>query len=140
MKGATGTVWDRVITVYYLATPIFAVVDFAAHWPVRVAGLATPGWRWAYYAALMVLGLLCRAWPRWAPVVGMAESAANLLLLLLSILLPIWSLPDQVLAGGAVTGVAGGPQIANLALAGSMAIVSFKRNEAAFQERLGRRG
>lgn len=122
----------RLLAGYYLATPIFAVVDAAAGAPVRVSGFL-PGWgRAAYYAALLVLGLLCRARPAAAPWVGMAESSVNLLLLLLGILLPVWSMTDAVLAGGPMEGAGLTPLAAgNALLAGGALVVSFHRHQRA---------
>lgn len=132
-------VLTRIITGYYLATPVFAALDLLADAPVRAAGLGGPAWRWGYYVILLVLGLLCRARPAWAPAVGMTESAFNLVLLLLSILLPIWSLPDAVLAGGPTVVPAGPVELVNVALSGSVAILSFKRSERALYRGLRRR-
>ena len=97
---------SRWITGYYLATPLFAVMDLGLGLPVRVAGILPEPGRLAYYAAAFALGLACRARPSATPWVGMLESAANLTLLLLSILIPIWSLPDAVLSGAPLQAVA----------------------------------
>jgi hypothetical protein len=130
---------DRIIEAYYLATPLFFLADLIFDAPVRAAAFHAPAWRYAYYIVLVGLGLLCRFRPRLAPVVGMGESAANLLLLILSILLPIWGMADQVLAHEPVTGAPTGPQLVNFVLVGGMAIIAFKRNEGAFYRGIGRR-
>lgn len=123
--------WDQLIPLYFLATPVFAAVDLLGGDPVRAAGLPRPGWRVGYYVVLMVLGLLCRARPSLAPAVGMAESSVNLLLLILSVMMPIWDLPSQVLADEPVGGVLTSAQLWNVAIAGSMAILSFHRHRRA---------
>lgn len=126
----------RLVVGYYLATPVFAVADLGFGVPVRVADVLPLAPRAAYYAVVFAFGFLCAARPRVAPWVGMAESATNLLILLLSILLPIWSLGEAVVGGGA-------PQVgldaaagANALLSGTALVVSFHRHEAAA---LGRR-
>jgi hypothetical protein len=91
------------IAGYYLATPAFAAADLVFGLPVRVAGLAEPAHRLAYYAVVFALGLLCRYRPGSAPFVGMTESSVNLLLLLVAILLPIWSLPEALASGAPVS-------------------------------------
>lgn len=123
-KPGTGT-----LTLYYLATPLFAAVDVFLGEPVRVAALGAPAWRYGYYGAVFVLGLLCWARPRVAPLVGITESSVNLLLLLLSILLPIWNLPAEVATGGAAELGFGTARIWNVAIVGAALILSIKRSE-----------
>lgn len=123
-KPATGT-----LTLYYLATPLFAAVDLVLGEPVRVAALDAQGWRYAYYGVAFGLGLLCWMRPRVAPLVGIVESSANLLLLLLSVLLPIWTLPGDVAAGGGVDLAFGAARIWNVAIVGAALILSIKRSE-----------
>ena len=135
--GRLGADVTRVVTGYYLATPLFAVADLAVGVPVRVGEILPPGVRYAYYAALFALGLLCRARPGATPWVGMAESSTNLLILFLSILVPIWSVGDAWMAGApahvGLTPATG----ANALLAGGAMILSFRKNQEAA---LGRRG
>lgn len=129
----------RIVEAYYLATPLFFLGDLIFDAPVRAAAFQTAAWRYAYYVLLLGLGLLCRFRPRLAPLVGMGESAANLLLLILSIMLPIWGMADLVLADEPVTGAPTVAQLVNFVLAGGMAIISFKQNEGAFYREIGRR-
>lgn len=121
----------RLVTGYYLATPLFAVADLAVAAPVRVAGVLTGGPRVGYFLAVFALGVLCRVRPGAAPWVGMAESSVNLLLLLLSILLPIWSLADPG-AGAHPLPVGLTPAAAgNALLSGAALVLSFHRHQAA---------
>jgi hypothetical protein len=115
---------------YYLATPAFAVADLYFGVPVRVAGVLPTGPRVAYYAVVFSLGLLCLRQPRATPWVGMLESSANLLVLLLSILLPIWALPDAVMSGGPITGGLTPAGAMNALLSGAALTLSFRRHEA----------
>lgn len=121
----------RALTTYYLVTPAFAVMDVAFHAPVRVAGLEAPEARWAYYVGLVALGFVCRARPAAAPWVGMGESAVNILLLILAVMVPIWSMPDTVLAGGTPDGPFDRVSMANVILSGGALVVSFHRHQAA---------
>lgn len=125
------------VAVYYLATPLFAAADFLFGLPVRVAGLAVPWQRGVYYAVVLLLGILCRVRPGAVPWVGMAESSVNLFLLLLGILLPLWSLPEALLAGGPLQAGLGPLAAANALVAGTALVVSFHRNQRAA---LGRGG
>lgn len=130
----------RVLSLYYIAgTLLFAAVDWVLSAPIRAAFLGRPSQRWIYYALLIGLGVLCRARPTWAPMVGMLESAANLTLVLLSIMLPIYALTGTVEAGGP----AGLPftswTFANVLLTGSVLIFTFHRSQRALLRQAKRR-
>jgi hypothetical protein len=87
-----------------------------------------------YYAAVFALGLLCRARPRVAPFAGIVESATNLTLLFLSILLPIWSLPDAVASGAPLAAGLTPLALVNAVLSGTVMIASFQRSRAAAEQ------
>ena len=128
-RGGHGS-WIRALLAFYLATPAFAVADLVFHLPLRVA-LPGDGARLGYYAAVTLLGLLCWRHPRATPWVGMAESATNLVILMLGVLLPLWDAPAVVAAGGALPG----PElllarVTNLAVGGAVMVVSFHRARA----------
>ena len=120
---------------YYLLTPVFALADLVAGISIRVAGLSATAPRGAYYLAVFVLGLLCRLRPSIAPWVGMLESSGNLLLLLLSILLPIWTLPETVLSGGDAPAGLHPAGVVNALLVGGMLILSFHRHRLSILSR-----
>jgi hypothetical protein len=63
--------------------------------------------------------------------VGIAESSVNLLLLFIGILLPIWSLPDQLLTGAPVDTGFSTIKVVNALLSGTALVVSFHRHQAA---------
>ncbi len=119
---------DRLFELYYLLTPGFLLVDVLMGLPVRAAAIESTGWRLAYYALLVGIGVWCRLRPRWAHALGLVEGSVNLLLLLLSVLLPIWNAAIELPAGGEVVGLAG---VLNLALVGSMTVLAMKRSERA---------
>jgi hypothetical protein len=90
----------RLLAGYYLAgTLAFAVLDVWLGVGVRVPGLEGSAARWPYYAGLLILGGVAFRFPRTAPWIGMGESLTNLILVLLAILLPIWSLAGVLDAG-----------------------------------------
>lgn len=119
--------WN-LVTAYYLATPAFAVLDLGFGVPVRVWGLHDPGHRAVYYAIVILAGLLCWSRPKVSPWVGMVESVVNLFLLILSVLLPIWSLPDALLAGDPLPHPLGALALVNVALSGGIMVTSFHRS------------
>ena len=115
------------LTLYYLATPLFALLDLAFGLPVRAVGLESAGQRGLYYAAVFALGWVMRGRPRLAPWLAMLESAGNLALLMIAVLLPIWSLGETLDASVASELPA---RVANLALSGSVLGYSFHGAQA----------
>lgn len=125
------------LTGYYLATPLFLVPDLLLGAPVRVASLDSPLLRAGYYAAAFLAGLLVRARPHLEPWVGMAESALNLTLLVLAVMIPILTLPGRGV-DGAGAGLMGPEQLVNVALSGTVLVAAFHGNQAEIAGRLGR--
>ena len=93
------------LAAYYLATPLFVLADVGLGWPIRVSFLTGyPLLKYGYYVVCFSCGLLSlRRDGRFLPAVGLAESALNILMLVLSVMIPIVTLPRQVMAGEAVT-------------------------------------
>jgi hypothetical protein len=119
---------DPLVT-YYLATPVFAVADFYLGAPVRVAGLEDPNQRAYYYAALMVCGVVGRLRPGSVPWIGMLESAVNVLLLVLAIMLPIWNLPTAFASGEELVGPFERVSLVNFVFSGGAFVTSFYRHQ-----------
>lgn len=136
-KYATGSF--RSLIWYYLATPLFLVPDLGFGAPIRIAGLAGSEWRFAYYAFALGCGLLCRWRPRWTPGVAVGESSVNLLLLILSVMLPIFLLPARVAEGADPTFVFGPVQMTNFVLTGFVLLAGFYRAEAHLMRSFNRR-
>jgi len=128
------------VVLYYLATPLFAVADLTFHAPVRVSAVLPGDARVAYYGAVFFLGVLCLVRAGATPWVGMLESSANLLILLLGILLPVWNLPMAVLEGGSLDAGLSGWSLGNALVAGVALITSFHRHRAAATRALHGRG
>jgi len=118
------------LAAYYLATPLFVLLDVVLGAPIRVAGLDDPIHRGLYYGGLVLLGLLARARPATAPWVGMAESSVNIFLLILSVMLPIWGMSEVLLEGGTPPGPFDRVSVVNFLLSGTALVVSFHRNQA----------
>ncbi|HYT31421.1 MAG TPA: hypothetical protein VEO37_02405 [Thermoanaerobaculia bacterium] len=94
-----------VIIGYYLATPLFALLDWIFGWNVRAAGLSgQPGLRSAYYAVCTGAGVITALRPSLSRFVGLVESSVNILLLILGVLLPYWAIVNQ--AGEGVSAAA----------------------------------
>lgn len=126
------------IVVYYLATPLFALADALGWGPLRVAGITDPTVRWVYYGVLFALGWVVRRFPRGAGPVALAEGTANLILLFLSVLGPVWGLLDDV-DGSAMAGVDLPSRILNLVVVGGMTVYALNRTIRTLDRDTGRR-
>ena len=120
----------RLVKAYYLATPLFLLADLLLSLPIRVAALADPGVRYLYYAFAFGCGVFTHVRPKTAPYLGILESALNIFLLVLSVMLPIIQLPDRLFAGEPLAAPFSGVRIANVVLSGTVLIASFHVHQA----------
>lgn len=126
----------KLLQTYYLATPLFVLADAAWGLNVRVAGLeGHPGWKYAYYALCLVSGVLTIARPHLASMVGLAESAGNLCLLIVGVWLSYYGMVDAILTGQPVTNPFTPERITNLLFSGIVFGVSYHRNPLWHQAR-----
>ena len=117
------------ITLYYLSTPIFALADWMGA-NVRAVGLAGhPEMRAAYYVILTAAGGVLRVRPRWSAPIGLFESSANVLLLILAVLMPYFDAIDAVAAGGMPGRMTLTPeQLVNFVISGVVWAALFQRS------------
>ncbi len=109
---------------WYLAlTPLFAVVDWILGWPLRAAAIDAADLRFAWYAFLLGVGLVCWRLPRLAPFFTMLESALSVGMLIVGAYLSILGVSDQL-----DTTPLGTAWVANLLLCGTMGITAFHRS------------
>ncbi len=117
------------IEVYYLATPLFALADWLGA-NVRAVGLAGhPEIRAGYYVICTVAGALVHVRPSWSAGVGLLESSANVLLLVLAVLLPYYDAVASVAAGGGTGALPMTPAfLANFLISGAVWTSVFYRS------------
>ena len=125
----------QVIQGYYLASPLFFVMGLWWGWEVRVTFLPDLRHRFAYYVLLSALGLLTHFRASSAPWVALGESALNLLLIMIWILLPIYALPGAVESGPMEIAYTVREVLVNGGLAGSFFLVGFYQAEGAILSR-----
>ncbi len=77
------------IRYYYFLTPLFIALDGLGGWNLRIAGLADPGHRIAYYGFLLACTVGIWKLPRLIPLITVVESGVNFFLLIGSVMLPI---------------------------------------------------
>jgi hypothetical protein len=124
----------RWIVAYYLATPLFAVVDLAAGWNVRLAALAgRPGLRVSYYVVCLVLGVAAWRRPRMVPLTALTESAVNLLLLFAGIAATYAGVLDAALQGEFINPFTPA-YLLNFGLSGGMLTAGFYARLGALQK------
>jgi len=127
----------RWIQGYYLASPIFFLVGLWWGTEVRVTFLPDPGARFLYYLVLSALGLLTHFRPKVAPWVALGESSLNLLLIILWIMVPIYTLAEGAMETGAATlPYTPGQVLVNGLLAGSFFLLGFYRAQATILARV----
>jgi hypothetical protein len=112
---------------YSLGTLAFAAADLALGANLRAVALAgRPGLRAAWYALCLACFAIGRRWPGWAEAAGLAESSANLLLLVLSVFLPYLALAEAVSNGALGAASPFTPAfLVNFALSSAVAIALF---------------
>ena len=113
--------------LYYLATPVFFILHYAFDINLRIVIPGAPdGWLYAYYLFCFVAGFAAFKSELTGALFSLIESTVNILLLLLSVLLPIYTLGD----GAAGFGIMpfGVPELVHFFIAGSILLYSFYRN------------
>jgi hypothetical protein len=123
----------RLVAVYYWLTPAFWALDALFGANLRAAAFeGHPGWKAVYYLFCVACGVAIWLRPAWTGLVGMTESAVNILALLLGFLVPYFRLVEQLAAGesavdaGAFT-VEGA---LSLLLSGMVCVLSFHLHAA----------
>jgi hypothetical protein len=122
------------LSVYYIATPLFAWADWLG-FNVRAVGLAGhPEWRIGYYVACTAIGLGTVSRPSWSPLLGVLESAVNILLLVLAVLAPYYDTIEVLSHGGTPAGPALTPGFfLNFLLSAGVGLTEFRRAQASLR-------
>lgn len=110
----------RRVTVYYAATVVFLLLDFALGVNIRAAFFDEfPAARLAYYAfCFACLGVVL--WrPAWALVVGIAESLLSVAALTVAMMIRVLIVTDEIIEQG--TGYVTGEEILNYLIVAGMA-------------------
>ena len=117
---------QRLLVFYYAATVVFLVLDDGFNVNVRVAALdAVPVLRGGYYLVIFgCLGLML--WrPAWATVIGVVESLATLISLIMNTALRSMIVSEEMLETG--TGFITTAELINFVISGSIAYYSWNR-------------
>ena len=115
---------NRILVLYYGATAIFLLLDYAIGFNIRIAFLEPyPEARLAYYGVCFAcLGLML--WrPAWTVLISAFESIVTLSALIIAMGMRTLLVTDRVLDTG--SGLITMPEIYNFLIAGSIAYVAW---------------
>lgn len=116
----------RLVFGYYLATPLFALLDFAFGINVRAAFLdGQPVIKLAWYALAFACALVVARWPGRAGLVGLAESGANIALLVIGTMSAYLGAVDSALSESAMEPPLSPADAVNLVVSSAALIVSY---------------
>ena len=122
MPGNTDS--DRILVLYYAATAVFVILDFALDFNVRVAFLeALPMARAAYYGVCFCCLALMLWRPAWTVLISAFESLVTLSALIISLGIRVLLVADHVLETG--SGFITMPEICNFMISGGIAYVAW---------------
>ena len=117
---------QKLVLGYYLATPLFVLLDGAFGANVRIAALdGEPGWKYAYYALCLVCAGAVWSGVRGSTLLALAECSVNILLLCLGVLLPQYRLAEAILEGGTVENPLALAHVVNFAIAAGIWTLVF---------------
>jgi len=126
----------RLLVFYYAATIVFLMLDYGFSVNVRVAALeAYPGLRGGYYLVILACFGVMLWRPSWATAIGVVESLATLVALIMNMALRSMIVTDQMLETG--VGFITTAEIINFVISGSIAWFFWQRGMTAL---FGKRG
>jgi len=117
---------NRILVLYYAATVIFVVLDFALDFNIRIAFLESlPKARIAYYGVCFVCLVLMLWRSAWTVLISAFESVVTLSALIINFGMRVLLATDRVLETG--TGFITMPEIYNFMISGGIAYVAWVR-------------
>jgi hypothetical protein len=124
------------LLIYYAATALFIVLDFAADFNVRLSFLEPyPEARIAYYAICFFCLALMIWRPAWTELIGAFESLVTLVALILTMGMRTLIVTDQMLDGS--VDLVTLPEIINFLLAGGIAYIAWAKGIRRLQGKNG---
>jgi hypothetical protein len=124
----------RLITGYYGATALFAILDYLLDFNVRLIFLdGWPGWRALYYGVCFGLFGLMLWRPGWSSFIGAAESLLALSLLIITMAVRVLVVTDEMIEEG--RGFVTVNERLNFAIAGTITYFSLMRGVLAGKHR-----
>lgn len=123
---------SKILVLYYAATVIFVVLDFALGFNIRLAFLESlPMARMAYYAVCFTCLALMLWRPAWTVLISAFESLVTLSALIIGMGMRTLLLTDRMLETG--RGVITMPEIYNFLIAGGIAYLAWMKGMKALK-------
>lgn len=118
------------LRIYYAATALFVVLDYAFGINLRLAFLdGQPGWRSLYYGVCFGCLAIMLWRPQWSAFVTAAESLLTMSLLIISMALRVMIVSDEMIESG--RGAVTVEEIVNFGLAAGASYLAFLRSSRA---------
>ena len=115
---------SRILVLYYAATALFVVLDFALGFNIRLAFLESlPLARIAYYGVCFSCLALMLWRPAWTVLISAFESLVTLSALIIGMGMRILIVTDSMLETG--TGFVTMPEIVNFMISGGIAYIAW---------------
>ena len=125
---------SKILVLYYAATVVFVVLDFALGFNIRLAFLESlPMARIAYYAVCFTCLALMLWRPAWTVLISAFESLVTLSALIIGMGMRTLLLTDRMLETG--SGLITMPEIYNFLISGGIAYVAWLKGIKHLQER-----
>ena len=116
----------RILVLYYAATALFVVLDFALGFNIRLAFLESlPMARIAYYGVCFTCLAMMLWRPAWTVLISAFESLVTLSALIIGMGMRILLVTDSMLESGA--GFVTMPEIVNFMISGGVAYIAWVR-------------
>ena len=112
---------------YYITTPVMIVVELLWGLNFRVPFFLTGIIRYAYYCLCVGCGGACYFWPKMVPIVGLAESTVNVVILIAGYGAAVYCAMFSVLetGGGTVPEILTAKAVVSFAVPAYIWIMSF---------------
>ena len=123
----------NIIKFYYFLTPVFFILDSIWEQTFRVAGLDNQTYRFAYYGLCLICALICYLDKYLSIIVSLVESGINMLILLMSVMLPIFTAGYHAEGDLSTIGL-NGQKLINFLLIGSLISYSYYTAQSALKD------
>jgi hypothetical protein len=114
------------VRAYYLSTPLFALADLLGNISIRASFLDQfPALKLLYYLIAFACGLAMTRWPSQAARIGLAESGANIILVVLGVGIAYLQLMDAAEGPGLAPSPFTSATALNLVISAAFATLSY---------------
>jgi hypothetical protein len=123
------------LRAYYIATPVFLIIELLSGISLRVPIFLTMPLRWFYYGCCFACGTVCYLRPRATPAVALIESSLNIGVVFLGFGAAMIRAAYLVAETTTVPEVLTVKGIVNFIVVGTVWIISFYHSQALLQKR-----